>query len=99
MKPPRLAAFYPTIFLCLRNTRNFILVSSNLRVFVATFSETARDDRALRSLVAAPQFHDALSEPTAQRRDNGCFSDLEAVIRKLEVKNEGHCPYPCCAAA
>jgi hypothetical protein len=37
------------------------------------------------------QFQNALSELTAQRRDRACFSDLEAVIRKQEIKNEGHC--------
>jgi len=39
------------------------------------------------------QFHNALSELTAQRRDRACFLDLEAVIRKPEVKNEGHCAH------
>jgi len=37
------------------------------------------------------QFQNALSELTAQRRDRACFLDLEAVIRKQEIKNEGHC--------
>lgn len=45
------------------------------------------------------RFQTALSELTAQRRDRGCFLDLEAVIRKLEVKNEGHCAHPCSAPA
>jgi hypothetical protein len=35
----------------------------------------------------------ALSELTAQRRDRACSLDLEAVIRKREVKNEGHCAH------
>ena len=39
------------------------------------------------------QFRGALSELTAQRRDRACFLDLEAVIRKPEVKNEGHCAH------
>src|SRR4051794_20746590 len=37
------------------------------------------------------RFQNALSELTAQRCDRACFLDLEAVIRKPEVKNEGHC--------
>lgn len=54
MKPPLIAALYPTIFLCLRNQRNSILVLSDFRRLVSMLSETARDDRALRLLLAAP---------------------------------------------
>ncbi|MCS3453850.1 hypothetical protein [Bradyrhizobium elkanii] len=54
MKPLRIAALYQTIFPCLRNTRNSIPALSDLRIFIITFSETARDCRTLQLLLAAP---------------------------------------------
>jgi hypothetical protein len=45
----------------------------------------------LRQLCGKNDSKHPLSELTAQSRDRGCFLDLEAVIRKFEVKNDGHC--------
>jgi len=40
----------------------------------------------LRQLCGKNDSKNTLSEPTAQRRDRACFLDLEAMIRKPEIK-------------
>jgi hypothetical protein len=78
--------------------------------FCTALSSLKRTTRLIRALrvgvycdVAAAfwqeQFQNALSELTAQRCERPCFLDLEAVIRKPEVKNEGHCAHAYSALA
>jgi hypothetical protein len=78
-----------------------ILHCTPFRTFSGSQTRQPRNIRALRvgvycGLAAAlrqERFQTALSELTAQRRDRACSLDLEAVIRKREVKNEGHCAH------